>query len=251
MQGQGRVVAADIHRVHLGQQRKVDDGGGGVVDVDAVGPVLGPDRGAGRATAQAFDQLHASGAIQARKPQGRRRDGLGRQRGLRLEQHAAIEALRRGRRVLGHPVAVMFAIHRAGGNEHDPFKPGDIQRRQHVGQAVDEDPAIRLGVAPAGRGQMDQPRHALRQGVQGVGSGDVGLQPPDAAGVPGRRMAAQGMNLVAARQEAPRHALAEVPAADEKYAFAHGVTLLVVGKKGAPRGASWAGGWRPGDYMPL
>jgi len=42
-----------------------------------------------------------------------------------------------------------------------------------------------------------------------------------AAGIAGGRMAAQRMDLVAARQKALRRAQAQVTAADQKYAFAH------------------------------
>ena len=68
---------------------------------------------------------------------------------------------------------------------------------------------------------MDDAGDAGRQGRQAVGAGDVALQPADAAGVARGRMAAQRVDLVAARQEAARGALAEIAAADEEHPFSH------------------------------
>ncbi|MNS43808.1 hypothetical protein D3C72_762280 [compost metagenome] len=101
-------------------------------------------------------------------------------------------------------------------------------------QPVNEYALVDGGIARAGGGHVDQPRNAFGQRGQGVRACDVALQPLDAT-VVGGRVAAQRVHLVATRQEAPRHALAEVAAADEKYAFSHDAAL--VREKGAPEGA--------------
>ncbi|MCY1529308.1 hypothetical protein D9M68_644440 [compost metagenome] len=177
----------------------MDHGGGRVVDVHAIGPVLGMDGRAGRAAAQPVDQLQAAGSVQARQPQRRGRQAAGRQRGLGFQQHAAVGAQGRGRRVFGNPVAMVFAIDGAGRDEHDALEPRGIQRIQHVCQAVDEDAAVGGGIARAGRGQVDQAGHSPGQRGKAAGAGDVAPQPADALRAVGRRIAPQRMDLVAAR----------------------------------------------------
>ncbi len=173
------------------------------------------------AGAQPFDQLQAAGAIQAGETQGGVGQRLRGQQRFGFQQDAAIEALRRGGGVFGDPVAMMLAIHRAGGDEHDAFDAGRVERVQRVFQAVDEDAAVGRGIARAGGGDVDDTGDAGRQGGQAVGPGDVALQPADAAGVAGGRMAAQRVDLVAAGQEKARGALAEIAAADEEHPFSH------------------------------
>ncbi|KAG0773238.1 hypothetical protein G6F22_015043 [Rhizopus arrhizus] len=215
MQRQRRVVAADVDGIDVRQQRQMHYRGRCIVDMDAVGPMLGLHGRARRPVAQPLDQLQAARPVQAGQPQRGGRQPARGQRRFGLQQHLAVEPLRRGRRVFVHPAALVFAIDGAGRHEHHALEPRRIQYVQHGLQAINEDTPVDRCVARSRGRQVDQAGHARGQGGQAGRLRDVALQPPDAAVVVLGRMAAQRMDLVAARQEAPGDALAQVAAANE------------------------------------
>jgi len=189
--------------------------------MDAIGPVRRLARHAHRAGAQTLDQMQATRPVQAGEAQHGGGHGLRGQPLLRLQQQRAVETRWRGRRGLVHPVAVVFAIHRAGGHQQHLPERAPVQRFQQKAQAVHEQRAVGRLVARLRRGQVDQPRDAGGQASQGVRRGEIGAQPAQARRTPRRRPAAQRPHLVALREQTRGHAQTQIAATGQQDSFSH------------------------------
>ncbi|CPN48178.1 Uncharacterised protein [Bordetella pertussis] len=179
-------------------------------------------------------------SIQARQAQHHGLAGPCVQRALGLEQAAAIEAQRAGGRMFVHPLPVVLAVDGRGRDEQRAAQGRRVQRVAQVAQAIDENLAIAGRVVRAGGRQVDDLGQAVRQAGQCRGLRQVGGDPAQPAILGRRRLAPQRPDLVAARQQAPRHAHAQVAAAGQQHSFAHArpppvVDGHTVWKKGAAR----------------
>lgn len=217
VQPQRLAIHAQIQGCRLGDLQQLQQQRRSIIGMNPVGPVRPLPRHAHMTLLQAAQPLQPPGSVDAPQPHhhpGLRTTPL--QQLLGFQQHPAIEAQRLGHGALIAPLAIQITIDGGGRHQHHPPQIVTLQPVQQMAEALHENGMVTGRIPRPWRGRVHHGVNAARQGGQGFGAAQIGLDPGRRGG-PGGRRAAQAQCRLLPGLQTGRDTQAQITAASQKH----------------------------------